>query len=178
MRQTLRRNVRQALASEPQAVNEALDRAETVLALPWHTREPQRFDPEHLKQALDRPHGGLEPVKTRLIEVLAACPQTCGLLTVETPRRGRTVETDPPPALAVRPGPSEAPGSVLCLVGQPGTGKRSLAIAVAVTDRAADHATNQGAAPDTAPRRARPFGRRLLFVPGCDGGTTAGPARR
>ena len=131
VRQTLRRNVRQALASEAQAVDEALDRAETVLALPWHTREPQRFDPEHLKQALDRTHGGLEPVKTRLLEVLAACPQTRGLLTVEGPRRGRTAETDPPPALAVRPGPSEAPGSVLCLAGQPGTGKRSLAIAVA-----------------------------------------------
>ena len=131
VRQTLRRNVRQALASEAQAVDEALDRAETVLALPWHTREPQRFDPEHLKQALDRTHGGLEPVKTRLLEVLAACPQARGLLTVETPRRGRTAETDPPPALAVRPRPSEVLGSVLCLAGQAGTGKRSLAIAIA-----------------------------------------------
>ena len=130
VRQTLRRNVRQALASEAQAVDEALDRAETVLALPWHTREPQRFDPEHLKQALDRTHGGLEPVKTRLLEVLAACPQTRGLLTVEGPRGGRGAETDAC-ALAVRPGPPDAPGSVLCLAGQPGTGKRSLAVAVA-----------------------------------------------
>ena len=118
VRQTLRRNVRQALASEAQAVDEALDRAETVLALPWRTCEPQRFDPDHLKQALDRTHGGLEPVKTRLIEVLAACPQARGLLTVETPRRGRGAETDAC-ALAVRPGSPEAPGSVLCLAGQP-----------------------------------------------------------
>ena len=132
VRQTLRRNVRQALASEAQAVDEALDRAETVLALPWRTCEPQRFDPEHLKQALDRTHGGLEPVKTRILQVLAACPQTRGLLTVEGPRRGRGAETDAC-ALAVRPGPPEAPGSVLCLAGQPGTGKRSLAVAVART---------------------------------------------
>ena len=130
VRQMLRRNVRQSLASEAQAVDEALDRAETVLALPWHTRKPQRFDPEHLKQALDRTHGGLDPVKTRLLEVLAACPQTRGLLTVEGPRPGREAETDAC-ALAVRPGPPEAPGSVPCLAGQPGTGKRSLAIAVA-----------------------------------------------
>ena len=131
VRQKLRRNVRQALAAEAEAVDEALDQAETVLSLPWRTREPQRFDPEHLKQVLDRTHGGLEPVKTRIIEVLAACPQARGLLTVETPRRGRTAETDPPPALAVRPRPSEVPGSVLCLAGQAGTGKRSLALAIA-----------------------------------------------
>ena len=130
VRQTLRRNVRQALASEAQAVDEALDRAETVLSLPWRTCEPQRFDPDHLKQALDRTHGGLEPVKTRILQVLAACPQTRGLLTVEGPRGGRGAETDAC-ALAVRPGPPEAPGSVLCLAGRPGTGKQSLAVAVA-----------------------------------------------
>ena len=112
VRETLWRNVRQALASEAEAVDEPLDSAETVLSLPWRTREPQRFDPAHLKQALDRTHGGLEPVKPRLLEVLAACPQTRGLLTVETPRRGRTADTDPPPALAVRPRPPEAPGPV------------------------------------------------------------------
>ncbi len=38
VRETLQRNVRQALASQAQAVDEALDRAEMVLALPWHTR--------------------------------------------------------------------------------------------------------------------------------------------
>ena len=113
------------------AVDEALDRAEMVLALPWRTREPERFDPAHVAQALDRTHGGLERVKTRLLQVLAACPQTRGPLTVEGVRRNRGAETDRPPALVVRPGPARTPTPVPCLAGPSGTGKTSLAVAVA-----------------------------------------------
>ena len=130
VRETLRRDLRHALASQSEAVDQALDRAATVLSLPWRKQQPQRFDRDHLKRALDRTHGGLEPVKTRLVDVLAACPQTLGPLTVEGPRRGREAETDAG-ALLVRPGPPEAPGSVLCLAGQPGTGKTSLTVAIA-----------------------------------------------
>ena len=90
--ETLRRSVR-ALGSDAAAVDEALDRAEMVLALPWRTREPERFDPAYVAQALDRTHGGLERVKTRLLQVLAACPQTRGPLTVEGVRRNRGAET-------------------------------------------------------------------------------------
>ena len=131
VRHTLRREVGQALASESEAVAEALDRAAMVLALPWRTREPERFDPDQAARALHDTHGGLERVKTRILDVLAAYPQTRGLLTVEGPRPGRRTETGAPPALAVRPGPPEAPGSVLCLAGPSGTGKTSLAVAVA-----------------------------------------------
>ena len=88
VRQTLRREVGQALASESEAVAEALDRAAMVLALPWRTREPERFDPDQAAWAPHDTHGGLERVKTRIIEVLAACPQTRGQLTVEGPRPG------------------------------------------------------------------------------------------
>ena len=102
-----------------------------VLALPWRTREPERFDPAHVAQALDRTHGGLERVKTRLLQVLAACPQTRGPLTVEGVRRNRGAETDRPPALVVRPGPARTPTPVPCLAGPSGTGKTSLAVAVA-----------------------------------------------
>ena len=128
--ETLRRSVR-ALGSDAAAVDEALDRAEMVLALPWRTREPERFDPAHVAQALDRTHGGLERVKTRLLQVLAACPQTRGPLTVEGVRRNRGAETDRPPALVVRPGPARTPTPVPCLAGPSGTGKTSLAVAVA-----------------------------------------------
>ena len=128
--ETLRRSVR-ALGSDAAAVDEALDRAEMVLALPWRTREPERFDPAYVAQALDRTHGGLERVKTRLLQVLAACPQTRGPLTVEGVRRNRGAETDRPPALVVRPGPARTPTPVPCLAGPSGTGKTSLAVAVA-----------------------------------------------
>ena len=128
--ETLRRSVR-ALGSDAAAVDEALDRAEMVLALPWRMREPERFDPAYVAQALDRTHGGLERVKTRLLQVLAACPQTRGPLTVEGVRRNRGAETDRPPALVVRPGPARTPTPVPCLAGPSGTGKTSLAVAVA-----------------------------------------------
>ena len=128
--ETLRRSVR-ALGSDAAAVDEALDRTEMVLALPWRTREPERFDPAYVARALDRTHGGLERVKTRLLQVLAACPQTRGPLTVEGVRRNREAETDRPPALVVRPGPARTPTPVPCLAGPSGTGKTSLAVAVA-----------------------------------------------
>ena len=131
VRQTLRRQVREALDSRSDAVREALGRAEKALALPWRTSESQGFDPQRLQRALNHSHGALAQVKTRIRDVLAACPQTRALLTVERPGRGPTAAAGAPPALAVRPGPPEAPGSVLCLAGPKGTGKSSLAEAVA-----------------------------------------------
>ena len=131
VRQTLRRHVRDALASRADAVSETLDRAKKVLALPWRTSQPQGFDPRRLQRALDHPHGALAQVKTRIRDVLAACPQTRAPLTVERPYRGPTTAAGAPLALAVRPGPPEAPRSVLCLAGPAGTGKSSLAEAAA-----------------------------------------------
>ena len=131
VRRTLRRRVRAALASRSEAVSEVLDRAEKALALPWRTFEPQGFDPQRLQWALDHSHGALAQVKTRIRDVLAACPQTRAPLTVERPDRGPTAAAGAPLALAVRPGPPEAPGSVLCLAGPKGTGKTSLAEATA-----------------------------------------------
>ena len=131
VRQTLRRQVREALDSRSEAVSEALGRAGKALALPWRTSEPQGFDPRRLQRALDYSHGALTQVKARIRDVLAACPQTRALLTVERPRRGPAAAAGAPPALAVRPGPPEAPASVLCLAGPKGTGKSSLAEAVA-----------------------------------------------
>ena len=128
--ETLRRALLQSVESGKAAVEEALARAAIAVALPWRTLAPVRFEPAHLKQALDRTHGGLDRVKTQLIDVLAASSQTRGVLTVEAPRRGDEVENGSS-ALVVLPRASGAAARVPCLVGPPGTGKTSLAVAVA-----------------------------------------------
>ena len=127
--ETLRRALRQTRASR--AVGKVLDRVQRVLALPWRQRSPARFDAAAVSQALERTHGGLARVKRRLVEVLAACPQTRGLLTVEAARGGRDADTAAPFALVVRPVPAAAGAPVLCLAGPAGTGKTSLAEAAA-----------------------------------------------
>ena len=130
VRKTLRHALLQSLGSGKAAVEKALDRAAMAAALPWRTRGPVRFDPAHLKQVLERTHGGLDRVKTRLVDVLAASPQTRGALTVEAPRRGKGVETESS-ALVVLPRTPRAAARIPCLSGPRGTGKTSLAVAVA-----------------------------------------------
>ena len=126
--ETLRRELRRTLASR--TVGKVLDRAQRVLRLPWWERSPARFDAAAVLQALERTHGGLGRVKARLIEVLAACPQSGGLLTVEGARDGRGVAaTGAPLALVVRPGAAGA--AVPCLAGPPGVGKTMLSRLVA-----------------------------------------------
>ncbi len=117
-----RRALRRTLAPQTRAVEEVLDRTGMVLSLPWRTREPARFDPVHLKQALERTHGGLEQVKKRLLEVLAACPQIRGPLTVEGPPRwrgggDREARAGRAPRTAPGPSPNSLPGR------RPGYGK-------------------------------------------------------
>ena len=121
----LRDELSQALASDERALDDAVERARKVVSLPWRRRTPERFDAAAVARTLDRTHGGLERTKSRLVEVLAACPQVRGPLTVESPRRGGA-ETGAP-ALVVRPGAAAVP----CLTGPAGTGKTSLALAVA-----------------------------------------------
>ena len=120
----LRRALRRALRSQTKAIEEALDRAALVLSLPWRPREPERFDPAHLAQAPDRSHGGLERIKKRLIEVLSACPQTRGPLTVEGLLEGTGAEPGRP---GRAPRPVRDPALVPCLaapgVGPGGQGK-------------------------------------------------------
>ncbi len=127
---TLRRALLQSVESGKAAVEQALARAAMAIALPWRTPAPTTFAPAHLKQALDRTHGGLDRVKTQLIDVLAASPQTGGVLTVEAPRLGDDVENGSS-ALVVLPRTGGAAGRVPCLVGPPGTGKTTLAVVVA-----------------------------------------------
>ena len=75
---------------------------ETCLEIPWKTFTKDEVDLEKARKILDRDHDGLEKVKERILEFLAA-----GLL------RGRVQ------------------GQILCLVGAPGVGKTSVASSIA-----------------------------------------------
>ena len=75
---------------------------ETCLELPWNVYTEDSISPEKAKEILDRDHDGLDKVKERILEFLAA-----RLL------RGKSQ------------------GQILCLVGAPGVGKTSIASSIA-----------------------------------------------
>lgn len=75
---------------------------ETLLAMPWKNASQDNTDVEHAKEILDADHYGLEKVKERILEYLA-----------------------------VKKLNKEGTGTILCLVGPPGTGKTSIAKSVA-----------------------------------------------
>ena len=108
-----------------------LDRVRVVLDLPWAKSGPQRFDRAHVAQVLGRTHAALDGVKAGILRFLGSCPQARDLLTFEGPCSCRRAETDGLPTLVVRTGPVQGRASVLCLAGPGGTGKTSLAHAVA-----------------------------------------------
>lgn len=72
------------------------------LELPWAVRTEERLDTEAVRKALDRDHFGLEKIKDRIVEYIA-----------------------------VRKIAPDAGGTILCLVGPPGTGKTSIAQSIA-----------------------------------------------
>ena len=75
---------------------------ETLLELPWENKTAERSDLTVAREILERDHFGLEKVKERLLMYLAV--------------RRRT---------------GKAGGTILCLVGPPGTGKTSIARSIA-----------------------------------------------
>lgn len=75
---------------------------DTCLELPWNVRTRETVDIVKARKVLDDDHFGLEKVKDRIIEYLAVRQLSPGLK-----------------------------GSVLCLVGPPGTGKTSIAMSIA-----------------------------------------------
>ena len=122
-----------AEAFQPDAVlaEAELDRVRVLLDLPWAKCEPQRFDRDHVAHVLRRTHAALDGVQARILRFLGSCPAACDLLTLEGPCSSRRAQTDGLPALVVRSGWAQARASVLCLAGPRGTGKTSLAHAVA-----------------------------------------------
>ncbi|HEY2193593.1 MAG TPA: endopeptidase La, partial [Actinomycetospora sp.] len=80
-----------------------------LLALPWAELSEEQLDPVAARTVLDADHTGLEDVKDRIVEYLA----------VRKLRRDRGVEAD------------TKAGTILTLVGPPGTGKTSIGESVA-----------------------------------------------
>ena len=81
-----------------------------LLALPWSGLSEEQLDPTAARTVLDADHTGLEDVKDRIVEYLS----------VRKLRRDRGVEDDGGKA-----------GTILTLVGPPGTGKTSIGESVA-----------------------------------------------
>ncbi|MBQ8798033.1 MAG: endopeptidase La [Lachnospiraceae bacterium] len=75
---------------------------ETLLSMPWDKATKEEFELSDAKKILERDHYGMEKVKERILQYLAV--------------RRRT---------------GTASGTILCLVGPPGTGKTSVAHSVA-----------------------------------------------
>ena len=81
-----------------------------LIAVPWSKRSEERLDPAHTREVLDADHAGLDDVKRRITEFVA----------VRKLREERGVEED-----------SRANGTILTLVGPPGTGKTSIGESIA-----------------------------------------------
>ena len=124
-------SVRDVLRYQGAAVSGLAEQLRLVAGLRRRAAAPQRFDRGRVEEVLAASHAGLEVVKARILDSLAVCPQARDLLTVESFRSGKDIDRDPRTALVVRPAPVRDPDPVLCLAGSAGTGKTSLARAVA-----------------------------------------------
>ncbi len=81
-----------------------------LIAVPWSVRSDERLDPAHTREVLDADHAGLDDVKKRITEFVA----------VRKLREQRGVEDE-----------GRANGTILTLVGPPGTGKTSIGESIA-----------------------------------------------
>ena len=81
-----------------------------LIAVPWSKRSEERLDPAHTREVLDSDHAGLDDVKRRITEFVA----------VRKLREERGLAED-----------SRANGTILTLVGPPGTGKTSIGESIA-----------------------------------------------
>jgi ATP-dependent Lon protease len=81
-----------------------------LIAVPWSKRSEERLDPTHTREVLDTDHAGLDDVKRRITEFVA----------VRKLRQERGADDD-----------SRANGTILTLVGPPGTGKTSIGESIA-----------------------------------------------
>src|ERR1700710_3150421 len=83
-----------------------------LIAVPWSKRSEDKLDPNHTREVLDADHAGLDDVKKRITEFVA----------VRKLREERKKEIE---------GDSRANGTILTLVGPPGTGKTSIGESIA-----------------------------------------------
>src|SRR3954465_7242398 len=83
-----------------------------LIAVPWSRRSEEKLDPNHTREVLDADHAGLDDVKKRITEFVA----------VRKLREERSEEIEED---------SRANGTILTLVGPPGTGKTSIGESIA-----------------------------------------------
>jgi ATP-dependent Lon protease len=83
-----------------------------LIAVPWSKRSEDKLDPNHTREVLDSDHAGLEDVKKRITEFVAVRKLR--------EERAEEIEQD-----------SRANGTILTLVGPPGTGKTSIGESIA-----------------------------------------------
>ncbi len=83
-----------------------------LITVPWAKRSEERLDPKHTREVLDADHAGLDDVKKRITEFVA----------VRKLREERAAEIE---------SDSRANGTILTLVGPPGTGKTSIGESIA-----------------------------------------------
>jgi ATP-dependent Lon protease len=83
-----------------------------LIAVPWSKRSEGKLDPNHTREVLDADHAGLDDVKKRITEFVA----------VRKLREERADEIEQD---------SRANGTILTLVGPPGTGKTSIGESIA-----------------------------------------------
>jgi ATP-dependent Lon protease len=109
-RKELRRLERQGEQSpESSMIRSYLD---WLVAVPWSKRSEDKLDPNHTREVLDADHAGLDDVKKRITEFVA----------VRKLREERADEIEQD---------SRANGTILTLVGPPGTGKTSIGESIA-----------------------------------------------
>ena len=83
-----------------------------LIAVPWSKRSEDKLDPNHTREVLDADHAGLEDVKKRITEFVAVRKLR--------EERAEEIEQD-----------NRANGTILTLVGPPGTGKTSIGESIA-----------------------------------------------
>jgi ATP-dependent Lon protease len=83
-----------------------------LIAVPWSRRSEDKLDPKHTREVLDADHAGLDDVKKRITEFVAVRKLR--------EERAEEIEED-----------SRANGTILTLVGPPGTGKTSIGESIA-----------------------------------------------
>src|SRR5215218_3335638 len=87
-----------------------------LISVPWGERSDERLDPTHAREVLDADHAGLEDVKDRIEEHI-------GVLKL---RRERGLDDGDQDRSSKR-----AAGTILTLIGPPGTGKTSIGESIA-----------------------------------------------
>jgi ATP-dependent Lon protease len=107
-------------SGEAQTIRTYLD---WLIAVPWDKRSDETLEPVHTREVLDADHAGLADVKDRIVEYVA----------VKKLREERRITSDVNgrDELASRGRRNANSGTILTLIGPPGTGKTSIGESIA-----------------------------------------------